>query len=470
MMIDKTHSHIPKLALLLTAVYASLFISGCTSYCSTQSRNDKSIFGTPPVRGCKVYSPSPDPLNDVHFLARRQTQTEDGITVTAAVLSDDESEEVFGVDLAGGGIQPVWLKIENDTDHLITVIHVAIDPGYFSPNETAQRHYIFVSPVNDEINRYINEQSLGRVIPSGGELSGFFYTNWDPGIKYVNVSLYSGEREENFLFYIEVPGIRLDYQRVDPDSLYKEEDFVDYQDEGDLRRALESIQCCTTRKDGTGRNDPLNFFLIGDGDDILSAFLRRGWDVTEPITAGSGWRAFKVFFSGTRYRTSPMSSLYFYKRPQDIGLQKARSTIHERNHLRLWLLPMRYRGKDVLIGAVSRDVGSYVTIRTPWLSAHAIDPDVDEARTYLEQDLLFSGGVRKFGYVKGVAPATPENPHRNFMNQPWWTDGYRAVLLFEEDPTTLSELRFFEWEWAGENGEEMILYIKRLNVKRRGVE
>jgi len=162
-----------------------------------------------------------------------------------------------------------------------------------------------------------------------------------------------------------------------------------------------------------------------------------------------------------------MSSVYVFRRAQDIGLQKARSTIHERNHLRLWLIPVRYKGMDVWIGSVSRDVGSYFTIRTPWLSAHAIDPDIDEARTYLEQDLLFSGGVEKFGYVKGIAPATPENPHRNFMKQPWWTDGYRAVFLFGDQPVTLNEVEFFDWEWAGENSAEVIEYIKTLSSGRK---
>ncbi|MEQ9618459.1 MAG: LssY C-terminal domain-containing protein [Deltaproteobacteria bacterium] len=439
---------------------------GCASYCATQSEVENAMFSTPPAKGCRVYSPSPDPLREVPFLMRSETQTEDGITVTAAVLSDPESREVFGVNLAKKGIQPVWIRIENDTGAPVTLVHVGIDPAYFSPNEAANRNYIFASPVNDEINEYFNEHGIGRMIPAGGELSGFFYTNWDPGVKYLNVSVFGEDREENFLFYLEIPGITIDFQRVDWDSIYGEEEFVDYQNEDDLRRALESVPCCSTRKDGTGKNDPLNFFVIGESDQILSAFIRRGWDVTEPITAGSGWRAFKAFFSGARYRTSPMSSIYVYKRAQDVGFQKARSTIHERNHLRLWLMPVRYKGMDVWIGSVSRDIGSYLTIRTPWLTAHAIDPDIDEARVYVEQDLLFSGAVRKFGYVKGIKPATPENPHRNFMKQPYWTDGYRAVFIIQEDPTHLSELEFFDWEWAGENSREMIEYIKNRNNKK----
>jgi len=452
--------------IVLFSLCAQVSTTGCTSFCANQKDDEYAYFGTPPSRGCKEYSPSPDPLREVPFLTRKQTQTEEGITVTAVALSDQESEEVFGLDLAAKGIQAVWLQVENGTEEPVTLIHVAMDPAYYSPNEASYSNYNFASPVNEKINDYLNDNSIRREIPAGGIIEGFFYTNWDPGVKYLNVSLYSRNQETSFLFYLGVPGIKLDFQRVDWDSLYREEDFTDYQNEDDLRRALESVPCCATRKDGTGKNDPLNFFVIGYTDDILSAFIRRGWDVTEPITAGSGWRAFKAYFSGARYRTSPMSSIYVFKRAQDIGLQKARSTIHERNHLRLWLMPIRYKGRDVWIGSVSRDVGSYFTIRTPWLSAHAIDPDIDEARTYLEQDLLFSGGVRRFGYVKGIEPATPDNPHRNFMKQPWWTDGYRSVFLFEEDTTPLTDLEFFPWEWTDDDRDVMIEYIQKRNEKK----
>lgn len=456
---------------LLTILMLSIpaVIAGCSPYCGTQSE-DEAAFGAPPARGCKVYSPSEDPLKDVPFMLRSETQSEDGITVTAAVPSDQESEQIFGFNLASKGIQPVWLEVENNTGRPVTLIYVAMDPGYYSPNEAAYTNHGFANPANEEITEYFNEQSVRRDIPPGGEISGFFYADWDPGMKYLNVSVYGENRQHNFMFYFVIPGIKLDYQRVDWDTIYKKDEYVNYETEEELRQALESFPCCATRKDGTGENDALNFFVVGDTDNIVASFIRRGWDVTEPITPGSGWRAFKAYFTGARYRTSPMSSVFVFKRAQDIGLQKARSSIHERNHLRLWLMPVTYKGLDVWVGSVSRDVGSYMTFRTPWLSAHAIDPDLDEARTYLEQDLLFSGGVRKFGYVKGIRPSTPDDPHWNFMKQPWWTDGYRTVFLFGDDLTSLNEIEIFDWEWAGENSVEVIEFLKSAGAARKTAE
>jgi hypothetical protein len=439
--------------LILTIGAVLLFWSGCASYCSPNGQRE-TVFSVKTTNGCKFYSPSPNPTRDVLFLLRAETQSREGISVKAVVLSDHESEEIFGVNLARGGVQPVWLRIENQTDTPFSLLFVALDSDYFSPNEAAyMSHVPFAFSVNELVDQYFKQQAFNGHIPPRGEVEGFVYTNIDPGIKFVNVTLYGPKRIESFPFLFEVPGITTDYQRVDFEKLVSDDQIVSIEDEEELHTALENLPCCTQKKDGSGRNDPINFILIGDPDDIFPALIYRGWDVTEPITFSSGLRAFKSFFSGARYRTSPMSSLFFYRRGQDMGLQKARSTIHERNHLRLWLSPMKYKGKDIWIGAISRDIGSYFTWRTWWGTAHAIDPDIDEAREYLMQDLVFSQAVSKIGYVDGVGIAAQDNPHRNFMNQPYWTDGKRLVFLFGSEPTSLSELEFFSWEWIDDEEE-----------------
>ena len=51
-----------------------------------------------------------------------------------------------------------------------------------------------------------------------------------------------------------------------------------------------------------------------------------------------------AFSLGRRYRYSPVSALFFEGRSHDFALQKARQTINERLHLRLWLTPLRFEG------------------------------------------------------------------------------------------------------------------------------
>ena len=120
----------------------------------------------------------------------------------------------------------------------------------------------------------------------------------------------------------------------------------------------------------------------------------------------------KSGLSGDRYPYAPISPLYLYGRSQDLALQKARDNIHQRNHLRLWLAPMRFHGKPVWVGQISRDIGTRITIHSPYLTTHKIDPDVDEARTALQEDMAYSQSLVKLGLVDGVGAAPKESPRR----------------------------------------------------------
>jgi hypothetical protein len=150
--------------------------------------------------------------------------------------------------------------------------------------------------------------------------------------------------------------------------------------------------------------------------------------------------------SGERYPYAPISPLYLYGRPQDLALQKARDNIHQRNHLRLWLSPMRYHDKLVWVGQISRDIGTRFTIHSPYLTTHKIDPDVDEARTALQEDMVYSQSLTALGLVKGVGTATRNEPRRNLTTDPYYTDGLRGVLIFDIHSTAITDIQFLPWE------------------------
>jgi hypothetical protein len=150
------------------------------------------------------------------------------------------------------------------------------------------------------------------------------------------------------------------------------------------------------------------------------------------------------FIFGGRYRYSPVSPLYVYGRRQDAAFQKARGTIHERNHLRLWLSPMRFKDIPVWVGQISRDIGVRFTTKT--ILTHKIDPDVDETRDFLIQDLWYSQGLAEVAYVKGVGPAPISAPRGNLTGDPYFTDGFRAVLWVSSDLVELDAVEFGKWE------------------------
>lgn len=263
------------------------------------------------------------------------------------------------------------------------------------------------------------------------ELSGFVFTTLDEGTKQVMVRLVASAEVKDFSFSIPIPGLRVDHCGKQFDDLVKSTAAVEC-DEAEIRRHIAAFPRSTTNRRGTKEGDPLNLVVIGDFTTIIGGFGAR-WDETETIAFRSCLRTFKAFAFGSSYRYSPVSSLYVEGRCQDFALQKARHTINERLHLRLWLTPLRFRGKPVWVGQISRDIGVRFTPKTWNLTTHKIDPDVDDARDYVLDDLMEAGRVSHVAHVAGAGAATREAPRHNLTGDPYFTDGLRAVAVFSDE-------------------------------------
>jgi hypothetical protein len=219
---------------------------------------------------------------------------------------------------------------------------------------------------------------------------------------------------------------------------------------------LTEFQCCTRNGNDTKDGDPLNIVLIGNRDLIFGTLARTGWDETEAVTFSTALKTAKAFFKGDMYLNAPISPQYVFGRAQDIALQKGRDSLHERNHMRLWLSPWLFLGKPVWIGQISRDIGIRFSSGVWNLTTHAIDPVVDDARDYLAMDIMSVQGLAKIGGVKGVGAATPENPREILLGDPYWTDGNRFVMVVSEEPVAMDEIEFFIWEFRSKMGKDII--------------
>jgi len=114
--------------------------------------------------------------------------------------------------------------------------------------------------------------------------------------------------------------------------------------------------------------------------------------------------------------------------------------------IRFWHTPIRYQGKPVWIAQTSVRLGGRFAEEGPTGSTLPLDPDVDEARIDLTQDLAYSQALIKIGHVKGAGgPQTipAETPHRQLQ---YTTDGLRVVLVFGDRPAGLDTIDFFNWE------------------------
>lgn len=390
--------------------------------------------------GCATFNPRP--LDEVLFRERAQTQFENNVRVTAAVLSAEESKAVFDAPLYRKGIQPVWLEIENRDEEPLWFLPVGVDRDYFSPIEVAHMYRSrFSKKVSRQMKRYLYEKTMGLYIAPGSVRSGFVFTNLDMGTKAFNVDLVGEDSQvRTFTFFISVPGLRVDHQEVDWDDLYSKDEILFYDAEG-LRKALESLPCCLTNEDATKQADPLNLVIIGKGEDLHHALIQSGWNETETRKAASRSTSGTPSLFKDQARYAPVSPFYLYGRPQDAAFRKMRETAGEQNQLRLWLSPMTFEDKPVWVGQISRDIRG----RALW-NRYQIEPNVDEARTYILQNLVYSYSLIKYAYVKGVGAAPISEPRETLLGDTYFTDGYRIVLWVSSEPVSPMEVEVVEWE------------------------
>jgi hypothetical protein len=444
-----------------------------------------------------VYKPDPSRTS---FQERAQVQTASKVEVTVSVPDAKESERLFGVPLARKGLQPIHLRIVNRSAVSLRLHFRSLDPNYFPPLEAAslchfsilKRLYtfgifawyflpfLFLAPfkfwgihrANRRMDALFQQQAFHRRPIAQGETSeGFVFVAYSAGTKMVPVRLIAIEGiglvnvdtlqdamrrapEQvadavvetmpgsfvDLMFSISVPGINADYLHKKLDALVPADADSDC-NLPTLVKRLSEVSATTSNRRNTGSGDPINLVVIGSFETLLNAFVGR-WDETEVISLSTCWKTARAFLLGSEYRYSPVSSLYLFGRSQDIALQQIRQSISERLHLRLWLAPMTFRKQPVWIGQVSRDIGVRFTTAAWNLTTHRIDPDVDESRDYVLEDLLDAERVLAAGYVFANAASTATTPHRNLTGDPYYTDGRRVVIQLSDERTTP---RFVAW-------------------------
>jgi len=390
-----------------------------------------------------------DSPSQAAHVSRARSGTQGGVRVSAAALSAEESAAVYGARLADKSIQPVWVEVANNEDVPYWLMYAGLDPDFIPASEAAEAMASRNSGHKlEELDRRFSELAFRNPIPPGATVSGFVLTNLHEGARLLQIDLFADRRSHSFSFLATVPGLRTDYQKsrvFDGDPAATSGDVTDYTNDAEFVAALEALPCCATNKDGSRNGDPLNLVIIGGVEDAFSSLVRRGWTPTEVTWKGSVLRMMSSAVSRERYPYAPISNLYLFGRPQDIALQKARDNIHQRNHLRLWRSSMLYHGKSVWVGQISRDIGSRMTIHSPTLTTHKIDPDVDEAGRALLEDLVYSQGLHAIGLVEGVGKAPKSAPRQNLTTDPYYTAGIRSVLLFDSELTSLTDIEILPW-------------------------
>jgi hypothetical protein len=431
-----------------------------------------------------VITPYEPDASSVAFRDRALVQENAVARVAVAVPDAAEARRLFGVDVARRGIQPVWLRIENRSGQSLRLQMVSIDPRYFTPLEAAAVNHFSIGKrlsafgamawvffpllalvplklatawfANGRMDDEFRRRGF-RLAPiaAGEAVEGFVFTTIDLGTKVVHVrltpveplrrslgrvlgSVAAGANDAvtgagatggsvDFAFTVPVAGIAADYLDRDFASL-RPSSSVETCTLDDLLARLEAMPATTTDASGDAAGDPANLVVVGDFETLLGAFAAR-WDECETISLLTCWKTVRAFLLGANYRYSPVSPLHLFGRDQDFALQRTRQSINERLHLRLWITPLEFDGRPVWVGQVSRDIGVRFTTKAWNLTTHRIDPDVDESRDYVIEDLNAAGRVAAAGYVGGVGACAADATRRNLTGDPYFTDGKRAVIL-----------------------------------------
>ncbi|HBX42370.1 MAG TPA: hypothetical protein DEH27_00480 [Deltaproteobacteria bacterium] len=366
----------------------------------------------------------PDPLDEAALRHRAKTAAGEGVRVSATIPSPEESRAIFGVDLEEKGVQPLWLEIENDTDRPLLFSPTGLDPWYFSPLEVSfAYHKRFSDDANAQLDEHIRGLAHKLVVGPRSTESGFVYTNRDEVNKFVSVDLVGRKWAQAVNLIVPTEGTTSPEERYRQLSqVIAQSGVVETDDESHLRELLEQLPCCVTSRNGT-QVEPLNLVLIGQITDVGPAFIRRG------------------------YRVTPADNRYLFGRPQDFSASKRDLWVAAQPHLfRAWLTPIRFRGIPVWVAQVSSPLGGRFARPAEDGAPLPIDPNVDEARNDLVQDIVYSQFLARIGFVQGVGQVKASAPRTIPGVGSYHTDGLRAVLFIEERPFHLSEIGFLDWE------------------------
>ena len=381
-----------------------------------------------------------------HFRARAERQERDGIEVQVSVLTAQESRAHFGVPLYVADIQPVWISIENETYDPLWLMTPEVDTDYFSPSEAVYlSRYRWRRWRNRGVQVRFQREALRSRVPPRVGVSGFVFTNRLRGGKPVDIVLIGRNRRHTFSFLIELPGRDMDFHLLPEDrAAHFGGEPIGLEE---LQDKLRTVPWCVTNRRGTKEGDPINVVLVGSPRRAGEGLLRCGWCLTERTSLGSTWRTIRAFLLGKIYRHSPVSPLHAFGRRHDAALQKIRWSIHERNHLRTWRTPWLLDGtRHVHVIQVSRDIGVRLTRRTRILTTHKIDPDVDNARDAVVMDLARIGYIERMAWLRVGDPCSPSAPRLNLTQDPWWSDGLRAVVFLSDEPQPIEQAEVLDWD------------------------
>jgi hypothetical protein len=372
--------------------------------------------------GCATWQ-QPDTFDVSVLRARAESESLNNVTLSGAVLSSSDSQQMFGADVNNTGVQPVWIEIENNTNQALWLLRSGADPDLFSPLEVAWSfHKFYHRETNASIDAHFDTLSFQNPVLPGETKSGILFTNPHRNTRLLSIDMLGQGQLFPFTLFPLVPDDVTEEKKLVKIMQLIEAVTTSYQDADLFRAELERLPCCASSPDGRQAGDPVNAVLIGNIEDIATALIRRGFRMDV--------RAFD-------------NDQQLFDRPPDFVVRKAGQSHAPANWLRTWVAPLRYQSQSVFLVQAGRPLG--FRLDEDKEEVLVLNPNVDEVRNLLIQDLLYSGGLQKLAFVTGAGTTRPGEPGDSPGSHRYHSDGLRAVLFLITRPLSLSDLEMLDW-------------------------
>jgi hypothetical protein len=344
------------------------------------------------------------------------------VQVRATVLGRADSLALFGFDITGQGVQPVWIEVENRSAEPLWLLRSGSDPNYFSPLEVAWSFHRFGQAAsNQRIDRHFDDLGFANPIPAESSRAGILFSNPERHTKLLNLDLVGERRLLAFTLFPPVPDSHPDARPMRSASYLVAASPRQLHSLDALRAELAAAPAFADTSCGASSGFPVNAVLIGTLDDVAAALVRRGYRVDQ--------------------RARDRSQALFGRSP-DIVLRKSLQGGAPANWLRVWQAAFGYQGQPVFLAQAGRPQGGRFG------DGNRPDhPDADEARNLLVQDLIYSEGLFRLGFVASndrSPDATTDCPaaHR----PPPGPEPMRAVMFFSKRPMALADIEILDWD------------------------
>jgi len=213
-----------------------------------------------------------------------------------------------------------------------------------------------------------------------------------------------------------------------------------------------------TRAPISGRSSDLtNVLFIGSEGQIVTAFNAAGWTQPDPASLRGRIHWIRAAAELRGDDAAPMSLLLLNGSGPNMSWQKGLNDVSKRHHIRMWKEPGMWQGREMWVGASTRDI-DFAYLRRGGRLSHRIDEDIDQERDKVAYDLAFSSCGKILDWTdRADFPLLA----RNATGDPIVTDGRMVVIELNDCQAPRLSTETLDSTTLPEHGDKLQRFARR---------